>query len=75
MTTRRAPAAHPDGAFGPEARGPIIGVYSTSCDDSIKIYEGRTRYCDWRFVLQEGQPQQGPGGNATPGPQLTPVKK
>lgn len=45
-------------ASGPGARGPIIGVHSTSCEDSIKIYEGRTRYCDWKFSLQQN-PQQG----------------
>jgi type II secretory pathway pseudopilin PulG len=39
--------------------GPIIGVYSTSCDDSIRVYEGRTRYCDWKFVYRENQGGQG----------------
>lgn len=49
----------PDG----EARGPIIGVHSRSCQDSIKVYDGRTRYCDWKFVLD---PQRQGGGGGTP---------
>ena len=28
--------------------GPIIGVHSTSCDESIKVYEGHTTYCEWQ---------------------------
>ena len=68
------------GLFGtPEGEkvGPIIGVHSTSCDDSIKVYEGRTSYCDWEFVYREDRergrgavppgvvipPGGGPGGN------------
>jgi len=47
-----------DSAFGTRDRdgekiGPIVGVHSTSCDESIKIYEGRTTYCEWQFVLRE----------------------
>jgi hypothetical protein len=33
--------------------GPIVGVHSKSCDESIKIYEGRNTYCEWQFVLRE----------------------
>ena len=33
--------------------GPIVGVHSKSCDESIKIYEGRSTYCEWQFVLRE----------------------
>jgi hypothetical protein len=40
--------------------GPIIGVHSTSCDEAIKVYEGRTTYCEWRFIFKEEQ--QGPRG-------------
>lgn len=66
------------GPGGQGARGPIIGVYSRSCEDSIKIYEGRTRYCDWKFVLKEAQ--QGarggvagaPPGRGGRGPRPTP---
>jgi len=37
--------------------GPIIGVHSTSCDEAIKIFEGHTTYCEWRFIYREA-PQQ-----------------
>ncbi len=44
-----------------EIVGPIVGVHSTSCDDSIKIFEGRTTYCEWRFIFREDR-QPGVGG-------------
>ena len=63
-----------------EKVGPIIGVHSLSTDTSIKVYEGRTQYDMWKFVLQEqGQaprtgggvnPGKTPAGN-TPGPERT----
>jgi type II secretory pathway pseudopilin PulG len=40
--------------------GPIVGVHSVSCDEAVKVYEGHTTYCEWRFIYRE-QPQQGPG--------------
>jgi len=46
--------------------GPIVGVHSTSCEEAIKIYEGRTTYCEWRFIYRE-QPQQGAAGGQRPG--------
>ena len=44
-----------------EKVGPIIGVHSLSTDTSIKVYEGRTQYNEWKFVfLEEGaDPAQG----------------
>jgi len=36
-----------------EMIGPIVGVHSKSCAESIKIYEGRNTYCEWQFVLRE----------------------
>ena len=50
----------------PRETGPVIGVHSRSCDTSIKVLDGRTRYCDWKFSFEEDQSrQQGPGrGNA-----------
>jgi len=36
--------------------GPIVGIHSTSCDESIKVYEGHTTYCEWKFIYRE-QPQ------------------
>jgi len=41
--------------------GPIIGVHSTSCDESIKVYEGHTTYCEWKFIFREPQQQRGGG--------------
>lgn len=65
------PTPGPEGSGGPpsgtRARGPIVGVYSLSCDQSIKVYKGRTRYCEWKFVFEE-RPQGGaPGGARPPG--------
>jgi type II secretory pathway pseudopilin PulG len=62
-------AGGPDAFGGPgegERVGPIIGVHSRSCEDSIKVHEGRTRYCDWQFVYKETQ-RRGGGGNPPPG--------
>ena len=42
--------------------GPIVGVHSTSCDEAIKIYEGHTTYCEWRFIFREQQQRGGAGG-------------
>lgn len=56
---------------GTRARGPIIGVYSLSCARSIKVYKGRTRYCEWKFVLEQpkkgGAPAGRPGVGVHPG--------
>ncbi|HQP43537.1 MAG TPA: hypothetical protein PLV66_07675 [Thermoanaerobaculales bacterium] len=60
----------PDG----EKIGPIVGVHSTSCEESIKVYEGRTTYCEWQFVFRE---VRGVGGGRPPSggyhPGKTPV--
>jgi len=40
-----------------EKVGPIVGVHSLSSETSIKVYEGRTQYDMWKFVLQEDQPR------------------
>ncbi len=66
------PDASDDGPFSgigdrPRQVGPIVGVHSTSCDESIKTYEGRTRYCDWKFVFKEQQNQQ-QAGSLRPSP-------
>jgi len=49
------------------ARGPIIGVRSRVCTEAIKIYEGRTKYCEWKFIF-DAQKQTGPGKQLVPGP-------
>jgi len=49
-----------------EKVGPIIGVHSLSTDTSIKVYEGRTQYDMWKFVLQEEGPAPRTGGEVDP---------
>ncbi len=51
-------------AQGGEKTGPIIGVHSRVCADSIKVLDGRTRYCDWKFVFDAS----GQGGVRPPVP-------
>jgi type II secretory pathway pseudopilin PulG len=57
----------PFGTTGPggEKIGPIVGVHSTSCDESIKVYQGRTTYCEWQFLFREDR-AGGTGGGAHP---------
>ena len=55
------------------ARGPIIGVRSGVCEDAIKIYEGRTKYCEWKFIF-DPQKQTGPGKQLVPGPTPRPTR-
>jgi len=57
--------------------GPIMGVFSRSCEKSIKIYEGHDTYCEWKFILQpQRRPRVGgglpPGGRRPPGRRPTP---
>jgi type II secretory pathway pseudopilin PulG len=56
-----------------EKVGPIVGVHTTDCRDSIKVYEGRTRLCDWKFVFREQQ-RQGQGGRQPGGNPPQPTK-
>jgi len=58
-TPTRTPvfAREREGGDGGEKVGPIIGVHSLSTDQSIKIYEGRTQYDEWKFVLEEVEKQ------------------
>jgi hypothetical protein len=57
-----------EGGAGGEKVGPIIGVYSLSTDQSIKIYEGRTQYDEWKFTLEdvEQQPPRPPRDDRFP---------
>ena len=52
------------------ARGGIIGVTSASTAQSIRVYNGATRYNQWRFVYAPAAATPGGGapGTATPGP-------
>jgi type II secretory pathway pseudopilin PulG len=45
-----------------DATGPIIGVHSRSKDATILVRDGRSRYCDWNFTLEQRQGQGGQGG-------------
>ena len=54
--------------------GSIQGVYSTSTDNSIRVYQNQQRYIDWPFTFQTAQLQMGqargrgaPSVNAPPG--------
>ncbi len=50
--------------------GPIIGVFSVSGEKSIKVWEGRTTYREWKFVYKEQKAKGGSGGKppSPPGP-------
>jgi type II secretory pathway pseudopilin PulG len=52
------------GRPGEQPVGPIIGVHSTSCDASIRIYQGRESYCEWKFIFrdQPARPPRPPSG-------------
>ena len=56
------------GATGGTGAGGIIGVTSKSTEDSLRIYNGRSKYNEWAFVyVQTTQRLQGPGQNVQPG--------
>lgn len=70
------------GAFGgQQIIGSIQGVYSTSTDTSIRVYQNQQRYIDWQFTVQTalplmggargggpaGQPARGGGPSGIPG--------
>jgi type II secretory pathway pseudopilin PulG len=50
------------------ARGGIIGVTSASTAQSIRIYNGATRYNQWRFVYAPATATPGAGARGTPVP-------
>lgn len=53
---------------GAGLQGGVMGVTSKSKDESIKIYNGRTRYNEWAFVyIQTAQRPGQPGGMPVPG--------
>lgn len=59
------PKPSPDSERQSQARGPIIGVRSRSCKEAIKLYEGRSRYCEWKFFF-DPRKFQGPGTGRPP---------
>ena len=65
-TPTRTPVFERDREGGGEKVGPIIGVHSLSCDPSIKIFQGRTTYCKWLFVVGKDQDQREGEEDETP---------
>jgi type II secretory pathway pseudopilin PulG len=71
-TPTRAPTPTPapggGSGFGepPKETGPIIGVFSRSCAKSIKIVDGRQKYCEWKFVLKRAARGRFPGARGRP---------
>jgi type II secretory pathway pseudopilin PulG len=59
------------GGQGGQQGGPIVGVACPSCEDSIRVLDGRTRYCDWKFVFDPNK-QKVPGVVPTGQAQQTP---
>ncbi len=60
----------PTGSSSPgvaDAQGGIIGVSSRSEEQSIRLYNGRSKYNEWQFVYAEATSQPGGPGGATPG--------
>jgi type II secretory pathway pseudopilin PulG len=57
-TPQPTPGAGGAGTQGPRG-GPIIGVRSPSCDEAVKIYEGHTRYCEWKFFYDPAKLKPG----------------
>jgi len=55
--------------------GPIMGVFSRSCDKSIKIYEGHDTYCEWKFLLMAPRGRGRGGGGTPPGGGQPPGRK
>ena len=51
--TRRERGRTPSNTAG-QSLGPIMGVYSLSEEESLRVVNGQTHYNDWKFVL--GQP-------------------
>ena len=61
------------GGTGVGAQGGVIGVTSKSKEESIKIYNGRSRYNEWAFVhIQTAQRPGQPGTPGRPSPQGQP---
>jgi type II secretory pathway pseudopilin PulG len=73
-TPQPTPQATPGlGPGGQPQGGPIVGVASQSCKDSIRVLDGRSRYCDWKFVFDPNK--QTPGGPKPPGPTAVPTPR
>ncbi len=60
----------PHAGSSKDTRGPIIGVKSRVCENSIKLYLGHTNYCDWKFFYDPSKLQlpANPAAVTTPKP-------
>jgi type II secretory pathway pseudopilin PulG len=58
------------GTGGPRG-GPIVGVASSSCDESIRELDGRRKYCEWKFIFDPNKQGKGGGPVPTVGPPAT----
>jgi type II secretory pathway pseudopilin PulG len=56
----------PPGQTGGVAGG-LIGVVSKSREQSIRVYNGRTRYNEWQFLATEATQRPGGGPSGAPG--------
>ena len=59
----------PGTGSGQGARGPIIGVRSRVCENSIKTYLGHTSYCEWKFFYDPAKLKLPGAPAAVPTPQ------
>lgn len=50
--------------LGTKPSGGIVGVVSKNTGESIRAYEGKTRYNEWQFVGMQQSTQAGPGAGA-----------
>lgn len=68
VPTQGQPQQRPTTVVGsPVAQGGIIGVASKSTADSIRIYNGHTKYNEWVFVATQASNRVGaPNGSQTP---------
>lgn len=74
MGTPQIPVSGDGESVEPTRVGPIVGVQTTACGESIKVYEGRSDYCEWKFIFRD-RPAVGPGGGRgrpPGGPRRTP---
>ena len=66
-TPTPAPARGPGPPHAAKS-GAIIGVHSRSCEEAIKLYDGRSRHCEWKFYFDPNKKV----GPQPPGPAPTP---
>lgn len=58
----------PGSQVGQQIVGSFQGVYSTSSDTSIRVYQNQQRYIDWQFTVQTANVLMGQQGRGGPQP-------